>query len=94
MGCAYLAIMFLCVVVGCVKWIDGSLWGAIVWFVLAAVAAVWSFAGFSSMGYIDDIDTAPLPENGIDEPPAALDSAEPPVDRDLSPENETNEIRE
>jgi hypothetical protein len=86
--------MFLCVVVGCVKWIDGSLWGTIIWFILAAAAAVWSFAAFSSMGYIEDIDAAALPEGGINEPPASLDSADHPADRDPPPENETNEMRE
>ena len=46
MGCATLGLMFICVIVGSIKWINGSLAGTLFWFILASLAGLASFAFF------------------------------------------------
>jgi hypothetical protein len=81
--------MFLCVVVGCVKWIDGSLWGTIIWFILAAVAGVKSFAAFSfaPLGDMAELDPAAPPESAM--PPESGEAPESGVDEPSTSHNST-----
>jgi len=62
MGCAALGLMFICVIVGSVKWIDGSLMGTIIWFILAGLAGLSSFAFFMP-NPAEELDPVKPPEN-------------------------------
>jgi len=63
MGCAALGLMFICVIVGSVKWINSSLMGTIIWFILAGIAGLASFAFFMPNPAEEELGPVKPPEN-------------------------------